>query len=111
MTEKHGDDVDKWDLKYNNDNFNDRGNFSAFAMGGVLIGNTGDGIGWGPQKVPDATRAPGDFDYGPNGAVSSSYNNQAVFTFIDGHSKAMLPSASDPDPINQPQNNLWNAIR
>jgi prepilin-type N-terminal cleavage/methylation domain-containing protein len=111
MTEKHGDDVHNWDVKYNNNNFNDEGNFSAFAMGGVLVGADGDGIGWGPQKVPDATRPAGDFNYGPNGAVSASYTNQAVFTFIDGHAKSMMPSATDPDPIKQPQNNLWNAVR
>jgi len=111
MTEKHGDDVDHWDVKYNGDNFNDEGNFSAFAMGGTLGGNDVDGIGWGPQKVPDGTRPAGDFDIGPNGAVSTTNTNQAVFTFADGHSKSMVPSATDPDPINQPQNNLWNAIR
>jgi prepilin-type N-terminal cleavage/methylation domain-containing protein len=111
LAEKHGDDVHAWDVKYNNDNFNDQGNFSSFAMGGVLVGADGDGIGWGPQKVPDATRAAGDFDIGPNGAVSASYMNQSVFGFIDGHAKAMVPSATDPNPTLQPQNNLWNAVR
>ena len=53
MAEKHGDDINNWDIKYNNDNFNDQGiTFSAFAMGGVLVGDDGDGIGWGPQKIP-----------------------------------------------------------
>jgi prepilin-type N-terminal cleavage/methylation domain-containing protein len=111
LTEKHGDDVDKWDLADNSNNFNDRGNFSAFGMGGDLLGNDCDGIGWGPQKVPDATRAAGGFDIGPNGAVSASYSNQAVFSFVDGHAKGMVPSATDPDPVNQPQNNLWDALR
>jgi prepilin-type N-terminal cleavage/methylation domain-containing protein len=111
MAEKHGDDVNNWDVKYNNDNFNDKGNFSAFAMGGIICGGPCDGIGWGPQKLPDGTRAPGGFEIGPNGAVSASYMNQSVFTFVDGHAKAMNPPATDPDPINQPQNNLWDALR
>jgi len=111
MTEKHGDDVDKWDVKYNSNNFNDEGNFSAFAMGGTLLGADCDGIGWGPQQIPNGTLPQGDFNRAANGAVSASYSNQAVFTFVDGHSKSMVPSATDPDPVNQPQNNLWNAIR
>ena len=54
---------------------------------------------------------PEDYDIGPNGAVSAGYMNQSVFTFIDGHAKAMVPSATNPDPINKPQSNLWNALR
>jgi hypothetical protein len=80
-------------------------------MGGVLGGDPLDGKGFGPQKLPDATRAAAAYEYGPNGAVSASYASQAVFAFIDGHAKAMVPSATDPDPNNKPQNNLWDALR
>ena len=113
MTEKHGDDVHKWDVQFNNDNFNDEGNFSSFAMAGIICGDECDGKGWGPQLIPNGTRTPvtAAYEYGPNGAVSASYQNQSVFVFCDGHAKSMVPSASDPDPINQPQNNLWNALR
>ncbi len=111
IAEKHGDDVAKWNQKYNSGGFNDQGNFSAFAMGGVLGGDLFDTQGWGPQKLPDGTRAAGDFDHGPNGAVSAKYSNQAVFTFSDGHAKAMVPPATNPNPTLQPQNNLWDALR
>jgi prepilin-type N-terminal cleavage/methylation domain-containing protein len=46
ITEKHGDDISKWNLKYGGDDFNDQGNFSDFAMGGYLGGNQVDGIGF-----------------------------------------------------------------
>jgi prepilin-type N-terminal cleavage/methylation domain-containing protein/prepilin-type processing-associated H-X9-DG protein len=111
LAEKHGDDIAKWNAKYNHSGFNDQGNFSAFAMGGVLGGDLFDIQGWGPQKLPDGTRAPGDFDHGPNGAVSAKYTNTAVFAFCDGHARAMNPVATNPDPTNQPQNNLWDALR
>ena len=48
---------------------------------------------------------------GQNGAVYNGYMNQGIFTFADGHAKAMAPIATDPDPVNQPQNNMWDAYR
>jgi hypothetical protein len=33
------------------------------------------------------------------------------FAFIDGHVKAMIPSATDPNMAGQPQNNMWDGLR
>jgi len=46
-----------------------------------------------------------------NGACMTTYFGLSIFTFADGHAKAMPPMQTDPDPINAPQNNMWNAYR
>jgi len=45
---------------------------------------------------------------GPGGAVSAHHQGEANFCFVDGHVKAMHPVATDPDPCNQINNNMWN---
>ncbi len=30
---------------------------------------------------------------------------------VDGHTKAMRPAATDPDPVNRPLDNMWDATR
>jgi prepilin-type processing-associated H-X9-DG protein len=57
------------------------------------------------------TNNPLQFEYGVNGAVSATYSGQSNFVFVDGHAKSMVPSSTDPDPVNQPQNNLWDGLR
>jgi prepilin-type N-terminal cleavage/methylation domain-containing protein/prepilin-type processing-associated H-X9-DG protein len=46
-----------------------------------------------------------------NGAVSTNFSGQAPMVFADGHAKAMNPVATNPDPTNLPQSNMWNAVR
>ncbi|MBC7806218.1 MAG: DUF1559 domain-containing protein [Akkermansiaceae bacterium] len=73
-----------------------------------------DGTPIAPQSVPDGTRAAtkNKFDpSGPNGAVTAVHSDFANFAFIDGHVKAMKPSATNPDPNNKPELNMWNAKR
>ncbi|HTQ11913.1 MAG TPA: hypothetical protein VMI31_17765, partial [Fimbriimonadaceae bacterium] len=108
LTEKHGDDIAKWNTANNG---NDTGNFSNFAMGGVIGGSHVDGIGWGPQNAPDGTRPAAAYEYGPNGAVSAKYMNLACFVFCDGHAAAKNPASTDPDPVNKPDLNMWDAKR
>jgi len=45
------------------------------------------------------------------GAISTNFTGQAPMVFCDGHAKSMVPSSTDPDATNQPQNNMWNAYR
>jgi len=111
LAEKHGDDIDKWDQTYEGTDFNDQGNFSAFGMGGVLAGSVADGIGWGPELIPNGTLPAKPYEYGPNGAVSASYMGQSVFVYVDGHAASKVPASTNPDPVNQPQNNLWDGLR
>jgi prepilin-type N-terminal cleavage/methylation domain-containing protein/prepilin-type processing-associated H-X9-DG protein len=73
-----------------------------------------DTTGAAPMDRPNGTIAPLPNLYdpkGPNGGVMAIHQQKANFVFTDGHVKAMVPSATDPDPDNQPQNNMWNAIR
>jgi prepilin-type N-terminal cleavage/methylation domain-containing protein len=120
MTEKRGDDTAAWNTAYNGNAMQFRGNFSAFMDDGIIGGPDIDGIGWGPQAIPNGQSTqyktvgngnPLQFEYGINGAVSASYMGQSTFTFVDGHAKSMVPSSTDPDPVKQPQNNLWDALR
>jgi prepilin-type N-terminal cleavage/methylation domain-containing protein/prepilin-type processing-associated H-X9-DG protein len=101
MAEKHNHDTIYWG-----------GNASAFSPNCLIGGPILDGIGWGDQLEPDATRNPTIlYPEGQNGAVSATHNLMANFTFCDGHVKSMRPTATDPDPVNQPQNNMWNGTR
>ncbi|MGV3617283.1 MAG: prepilin-type N-terminal cleavage/methylation domain-containing protein [Fimbriimonas sp.] len=45
------------------------------------------------------------------GAVAAVYADNGIFAFADGHAKAMNPVKTNPDPLNQPQNNMWSAYR
>jgi len=85
---------------------------SGYGPDSVIAGTASYGGGWGDQNIPDSTQpAANAYPTGPNGAVSAHHNGRANFVFCDGHAKAMVPSATDPDPVNQPQNNMWNVTR
>lgn len=120
LHEKDGNDIAAWNTTYEANSFNFRGNWSAFAMGGVTGGSDVDNIGWGPEAVPNGrltewtTVANGTstmFEYGVNGAVSTKASGQGIFSFTDGHAKSLNPAATNPDPVNQPQNNQWDGLR
>ncbi len=59
-----------------------------------------DGWGWGAHKIPNAKRSGGTtsatLNSGPNGAVSAGHMETANFLFVDGHVKAMRPTATNP---------------
>jgi len=94
-------------------------------------GNLIAGVNWwdstGPGLIPDGTRpddpngyrAPqGHAPYGTYlvnknvkyGAVATVYMNKGIFSMVDGHAKALDPVATNPDPVNQPNKNMWNAL-
>ena len=62
-------------------------------------------------RSADSTTANFCNGQGKNGAVSNHHNKMSNFLFTDGHVKAMDPVRTNPDGINQPQNNLWDARR
>ncbi len=65
-----------------------------------------------PEEIPNGTLATtNSFPDTPSGATSLVSGNNSNFAFVDGHAKAMVPQATDPDPVNQPQSNMWNADR
>jgi prepilin-type processing-associated H-X9-DG protein len=104
MAEKHNHDTTYWG-----------GNASAFSPNCLIGGPDINNIGWGDQLEPDGNPndrvATAAYPNGPNGAVSSTHSLMSNFTFCDGHAKAMRPTATNPDPVNQPQNNMWNGTR
>ena len=64
------------------------------------------------SEIPDGTLSPtATFPNGPNGAVTAAHSGQGNFAFVDGHCKAMKPSATNPDPVKLPNQNMWNAAR
>ena len=75
---------------------------------GNVIGMALDDFG---QKIPDGTRPAAAYPLGPNGAVSAHHNNLATFLFLDGHVKDMRPVATNPDPVNRPQDDMWDGTR
>jgi len=95
------------------------GNYSDYLPICIISGAWMNGNpGMGPSLIPHDPGGtfptyPATFTFGsgPNGSVSASHNNMGNFAFTDGHSKAMIPTATNPDPNNQPQNNMWNATR
>lgn len=106
--------------KYNGEAvaYGSMGNFTAF-YGSVFVGQ--DWFDWGapgeiPNGNPNAAGWPNGgftnaYPRGPRGAVGLTTGEQANFTFADGHAKSMRPTATNPDPINQPLKNMWNADR
>jgi prepilin-type N-terminal cleavage/methylation domain-containing protein len=103
VTEKHNADI----LAANT---GAPGNTSNFWPSAVFADKTP--ADWGPGQIPNGTKsATAAWPNGQNGAVSAKYNGQAVFVMTDGHAKAMKPAATDPDPVGQPQKNMWDALR
>jgi prepilin-type N-terminal cleavage/methylation domain-containing protein/prepilin-type processing-associated H-X9-DG protein len=65
------------------------------------------------SATPDGAISPSITAFGLSqaGGVSVHHTNMANFAFADGHSKAMRPAATNPDGVNQPQNNMYDATR
>jgi len=59
-------------------------------------------------RAPDPN-AP--FPWGVNGTISAHHNEMATFAFCDGHVKAMRPVATNPDPANHWELNMWDGTR
>jgi prepilin-type N-terminal cleavage/methylation domain-containing protein/prepilin-type processing-associated H-X9-DG protein len=64
-----------------------------------------------PSNIPDGRKAPAAYPDGPNGAVTAKHSDMANFLFCDGHVKAMRPAATNPHPVDRPNDNLWDARR
>ncbi len=95
---------------------------AASDPGNVLMWGPGcfvSGVNWwdssgGPSLLPDGSRAPTASKYdptGPNGGIIPMHAEKANFLFADGHVKAMVPSQTNPDGTNRPQDNMWDAER
>jgi len=97
---------------------------NVFLDGDMMSGqNWWDSTGAG--LLPDGTRD-GTAYYAPNyatgapylvnqnnrnGAIACPYANNGVFSFCDGHAKALNPVSTNPNPVATPQLNQWNAYR
>ena len=85
----------------------------------LFLGATINGYGpadhsvWGEHSIPnDQTTTPGAaYPDGQNGAVSAKHNGRSNFLFCDGHVKTLIPTDTNPDPVNSPDKNMWNATR
>jgi prepilin-type processing-associated H-X9-DG protein len=88
-----------------------KANATNFAPEGIIGGPDLNGSGWGSSAIPNKTVAAASWPNGPNGAVSAPHNGRANFLFLDGHVRSMNPPDTDPDPTNQPQNNMWDGTR
>jgi prepilin-type N-terminal cleavage/methylation domain-containing protein/prepilin-type processing-associated H-X9-DG protein len=85
------------------------GNMSGFSPN-VMIGDVFPSD-WGDQRAPDGTRTEAAYPNGKNGAVSAHRSGFANFAFADGHVKAFKPAATNPDPVNKPDQNMWDSTR
>ncbi len=101
--------------KFNTDavKANGWGNLTAFFGANFLCLDCYGAWDWGnPVEVPDGTQNINNiYPQGPNGSVSITTANHSNFVFTDGHSKTLNPASTDPDPINLPQDNMWDADR
>jgi prepilin-type N-terminal cleavage/methylation domain-containing protein/prepilin-type processing-associated H-X9-DG protein len=102
ITEKHSNDVK---------NAGGWGQLSSFAPGCIILGQTGwDSLA--ADELPNGLRDPAlQYPKGRNGSVSAHHNENANFAFCDGHVKPMRPYATNPDPVNHPELDLWDATR
>jgi prepilin-type N-terminal cleavage/methylation domain-containing protein/prepilin-type processing-associated H-X9-DG protein len=88
------------------------GNYSAIMLGNMFDGiNSGPDDWYDPTEIPDGLLTTGIYPYGTGGAVSIATANRSNFAWADGHAKSMTAAQTDPDPVNNPQANLWNADR
>jgi len=88
-----------------------KGGVSSSHGPGDVFSNVNWWDAWGAGEIPDGTKAQAPYPNGPNGAVSIHSNGRSNFLFTDGHVKSMMPYLTNPDPKNQPHNNLWDATR
>jgi prepilin-type processing-associated H-X9-DG protein len=107
IAEKHNADV-KTATKYIRADTNNSSNFWIHCIIGGERLHWND---WGPHNIPDGTRAAAAYPDGPNGSVSAKHSEITNFAFCDGHVKAMRPTATNPDPVKRPQDNLWDGKR
>ena len=86
------------------------GNGNIYARAFIVTG-----VNWwdseAPGEMPNGTRPAAAYPNGPNGSVSAKHAGLANFLLCDGHVKAMRPETTNPDPINRPQDNMWEARR
>lgn len=48
---------------------------------------------------------------GADGGVTPGPGGKSNFAWTDGHAKSLKPSSTNPDETNQPDKNLWDALR
>ncbi len=76
------------------------------------VPNDIDWFDWFAAAIPSGKgNAAEKYPGGINGGVSAKHAGMANFAFTDGHVKSMKPGATNPDPVNRPQDNLWDALR
>lgn len=101
--------------KYNTDcvNAGGWGNLTAFFGANYLCLRCYGQWDWGnPVEIPDGTlSATANYPQSNRGSMSITPSLKSNIVFSDGHAKLMTPSQTDPDPVNQPLNNMWDADR
>jgi len=87
--------------------------FTAAFLQIRIPGDAGGQYEWfGPEIIPNGTASINNaYPLGPNGGVTITSGQKSNFAFVDGHVKSWVPSATDPDPIHNPQGNMWDADR
>jgi len=76
---------------------------------GLLPDGTRDGTIY---QAPDVNGNPYTVNLNNRfGAIAAPYANLGIFSFADGHAKALNPVSTNPDPVHQPLNNMWNGYR
>jgi prepilin-type N-terminal cleavage/methylation domain-containing protein/prepilin-type processing-associated H-X9-DG protein len=68
--------------------------------------------------IPNGNRPDAEWPKGKNGGVSvngqgknGSYAGKSNFAFADGHAASKNPGSTNPDGINRPKDNMWDAKR
>ena len=75
---------------------------------GIPDGTRVTQFGGGARNYPIGTRGGVSMpEMTDNGAGTGNVN----FAFADGHAKSMRPEATNPDPINKADSNMWNSKR
>jgi prepilin-type N-terminal cleavage/methylation domain-containing protein/prepilin-type processing-associated H-X9-DG protein len=87
--------------------------FSAAFLQIRVAGDAGGQYEWfGPEDIPNGQAATTNaYPTGPDGGVSIASGLNSNFAYVDGHAKSSQPRATDPDPINNPKANQWDADR
>jgi len=64
-----------------------------------------------PGEIPDGSAVGKPWPKGITGTVTAKHHDMANFCFVDGHVKSIRPEQTNPDPVHQPERNMWDASR
>lgn len=111
LAEKHSNDLSKAMGWANDGGGRNRTDFHPTNIFMTDTATQGSWCSWIGCIIPNGKRTASAYPNGTNGGVSAKHAGRANIVFVDGHVKSMKPEQTNPDPINLPNENMWDSRR